>query len=129
MITGYRTVSTSKWYNPFSWGSSKEVAVYSTEEYVDLQDLWKERVIVIRTEFMNLKNGAIQRIIDDKDKLIDNYLNFIEEEFMTKFDALLDDLNCKVANKDEREKAIAQAKAEQKEISKLKQELATILQF
>ncbi|WP_422491493.1 hypothetical protein [Endozoicomonas sp. ALE010] len=103
--------------------------MYSTEEYVDLQDLWKERVIVIRTEFMNLKNGAIQRIIDDKDKLIDNYLNFIEEEFMTKFDALLDDLNCKVANKDEREKAIAQAKAEQKEISKLKQELATILQF
>ncbi|TWI73050.1 dynamin family protein [Desulfobotulus alkaliphilus] len=31
--TSYRTVSTSKWYNPFSWGSSTDVATTHTRSY------------------------------------------------------------------------------------------------
>lgn len=31
--TSYTTVSTSKWYNPFSWGSSERVAVTRTRSY------------------------------------------------------------------------------------------------
>ena len=129
VISGYRTVSASKWYNPFSWGRTREVAIYSNEEYVDLQNIWKERVTVIRSEFGKLKTSAITHIAADKDKLVDNYLNFIEKEFKSKFDALLEDLNAKVANRDEREQAIAQAKREQAEIAKLKKELESILRL
>ncbi|MGI2226523.1 dynamin family protein [Shewanella frigidimarina] len=128
-IVGYRTVSDSSWYNPFTWGNTKNIAEYGDKEFVDLQELWKERVIAIRTSFNETKIGAIKRIVDDKNKLIDNYLAFIEKEFKTKFDALLEDLNIKVTNKDEREQAIAQAKIDLAEIDELKQELAAILQL
>ncbi|CAI2308056.1 dynamin family protein [Vibrio parahaemolyticus] len=129
VVSGYRTVKDSKWYNPFSWGRTREVAVYSEEEYVDLQELWKERVIPIRAQFVSLKDDAIKRIREDKDKLIDNYLAFLEDEFSTKFAAILADLEQKVENQTQRENAIAQAKTDIDEIRAIKQELEAILLF
>ncbi|MEZ7206286.1 dynamin family protein [Pseudoalteromonas sp. DY56-GL79] len=129
VVSGYRTVKDSKWYNPFSWGRTREVEVYSEEEYVDLQELWKERVIPIRAQFVSLKDDAIKRIREDKDKLIDNYLAFLEDEFSTKFAAILADLEQKVKNQTQRENAIAQAKTDIDEIRAIKQELEAILLF
>ncbi|MBO1916488.1 hypothetical protein J4727_16110 [Providencia rettgeri] len=99
------------------------------KEYVDLQELWKERMIIIRNQFASLKGDAIQRIREDKDKLIDNYLAFLEGEFSTKFADILADLEQKVENQTQRENAIAQAKIDIDEIRFIKQELETILQF
>lgn len=129
VVTGYKTVKDSKWYNPFSWGRTREVAITSKEKYVDLSEIWKERLIDIRTHFGTLKGCAIQRIKEDKDKLIANYLAFLDVEFTARFNAIIDDLNQKAANKAQRESAISQAKAELEEINKLKHELETILQF
>lgn len=127
--SGYRTVSDATWYNPFSWFSTREVPIYKNEEYVNLQELWKERIIIIRGQFTSLKGDAIQRIQEDKDKLIDNYLAFLEGEFSAKFAATLEDLEQKVQSQAQREKAIAQAKANIKTIRAIKQELERILQF
>ena len=66
---------------------------------------------------------------EDKDKLIDNYLAFLEGEFSTKFAAILADLEQKVENQTQRENAIAQAKTDIDEICAIKQELEAILQF
>jgi ribosome biogenesis GTPase A len=128
-VTGHRTVSDSSWYNPFSWGRTREVEVRSEVEYVDLSEIWKERMIAISSHFDALKYSAIKRIQDDKNKLIDNYLGFLDAEFTVRFDGILDDLNQKAANKEQREAAIYQAKAELEEINKVKQELEAILQF
>lgn len=103
VVVRTKTVKDSKWYNPFSWGRTREVDVYGDEEFVDLNDLWNERAKVIRTEFMKLKESAIERIKTDKDKLISSYLHFIENEFETKFTDLLDDLSEKVTNHEQRE--------------------------
>ena len=46
-----------------------------------------------------------------------------------RFETIIDDLNQKAANKEQREAAIYKAKAELKEINKVKQELDAILQF
>lgn len=129
VVSGYRTVKDSKWYNPFSWGRKREVAIYSEEEYVDLLELWKERVITIRRHFESLKKEALQRIKEDKDKLIDNYLAFLEDEFSAKFAAIIDDLEQKVENQAQRENAIIQAKADIEDIRAIKRELEAILQF
>lgn len=129
VISGYRTESDATWYNPFSWFSTREVPIYKNEEYVNLQELWKERIIIIRGQFSSLKGDAIQRIQEDKDKLIDNYLAFLEGEFNTKFAAVLEDLEQKVENQTQRENAIAQAKTDIDEIRAIKQELEAILQF
>ncbi|WP_323975587.1 dynamin family protein [Aeromonas hydrophila] len=121
--------STSTWYKPWTWGDTETVKVYGDKEYVDLQELWKERIIVIRNQFASLKGGALQRIREDKDKLIDNYLAFLEGEFSTKFVAILADLEQKVESQAQRENAIAQAKTDIDEIRAIKQELEAILQF
>lgn len=127
VVVGTKTVKDSKWYNPFSWGRTREVDVYGDEKFVDLNELWKDRLGVIRTEFRNLKNGALAHIKQDKDKLISSYLYFIENEFEAKFTALLDDLNEKISNQEQRKKAIEQAKHDLGQINQLKNELSTIL--
>ena len=129
VVSGYRTVSTSKWYNPFSWGSSKQVTEYKTEEYVDLQDIWKERLPQIRTSFNGLKEAALGRIIGDKDKLVENYLSFMDREFMGRFDELLNNLENKMQNSDQLKAAIDEAKKERHRIEKIKQDIANILQL
>ncbi|MGR5050389.1 dynamin family protein [Photobacterium damselae] len=127
VVVGTKTVKDSKWYNPFSWGRTREVDVYGDEEFVDLNELWKDRVGDIRAEFRNLKEGAIERIKQDKDKLISSYLYFIENEFESKFTSLLEDLNDKISNQEQRKLAIEQAKHDLNQINQLKDELATIL--
>lgn len=129
VVSGYRTVSDATWYNPFSWFSTRDVPIYREEDYVDLQELWKERIIIIRGQFNSLKGDAVKRIREDKDKLIDNYLAFLDGEFSTKFAAILADLEQKVENQTQRENAIAQAKTDIYEIRTIKQELEAILQF
>ncbi|NAW88811.1 dynamin family protein [Photobacterium halotolerans] len=121
--------STSKWYKPWTWGDTETVNVYGNKECVDLQEVWKERVTIVSRQFEQLKNDAVKRIRDDKDKLIDNYLAFLEGEFSTKFAAILADLEQKVENQTQREYAITQAKTDINEISATKQELEAILQF
>lgn len=129
VFSHYEKVYDPELLSPSTWFSRRNVAKYRTEEYVDLQELWKERIIIIRNQFSSLKGDAIQRIREDKDKLIDNYLAFLEGEFSTKFVAILADLEQKVESKSQRENAIAQAKTDIDEIRAIKQELEAILQF
>lgn len=121
--------SISKWYKPWTWGDTETVNIYGDKKYVDLQDVWKERVNILTRQFEQLKNDAVKRIREDKDKLIDNYLAFLEGEFNSKFAAILADLEQKVENQTQRENAIAQAKTDIDEIRTIKQELEAILQF
>ncbi|EOJ8669154.1 TPA: dynamin family protein [Providencia stuartii] len=116
-------------FSPSTWFSRREVAKYRTKEYVVLHELWKERMIAIRSQFESLKTDAVKRIKEDKDKLIENYLAFLEGEFSTKFAAILTDLEQKVENQTQRENVIAQAKTDIDEIRAIKQELEAILQF
>ncbi|MBL3849953.1 GTPase [Bacillus anthracis] len=39
VITGEKWVSTSKWYNPFSWGDGYNKNVYSTKTFVNVSDI------------------------------------------------------------------------------------------
>lgn len=129
VVSGYRTVSDSKWYNPFSWGRTREIKTYREEEFVNLQELWKARGKVVLDQFESLKNQAKLHIKEDKDKLIDNYLSFLDGEFNAKFEVVLNDLSQKASNQAEREQAIAQAQSDIEEIRAIKQELEAILQF
>jgi len=121
--------STSKWYKPWTWGDTETVNIYGEEKYVNLYELWDERASIVRLQFEKLKNDALKRIREDKDKLIDNYLAFLDGEFSTKFAAILADLEQKVENQTQRENAIAKAKTDIDEIRAIKQELEAILLF
>lgn len=129
VVVGSYEVSDSTWYKPWTWGDTRTVKRYDDMKYIDLQEIWNERVIKIRSEFGSLKNDAIVRIREDKDKLIKNYLVFLDNEFNNKFDAIINDLEKKAKNQSEREFAIANAKNDIEEIRAVKCELESILQF
>ena len=127
--TGTKTISASKWYNPFSWFSTTEEAIYETqeEEFVSLDDLWATRGPEIDAVFENLFAEAVKKVKDNSNKTIDIYIDFMNEEFGERFNNLMTDLENKINDKDEREKAINTAKAELNHINTFNTKITNIL--
>lgn len=123
VVVGTRTVSTSKWYKPWTWGDEEVRKIYGQETYVDLQQVWLERETMVRTEFENLVNSARARIEDGKDKLVAQFLAFMEREFDEKFAALIQSISVKLVDREAREAALAEARLLQQWISAFKTEL------
>lgn len=110
VVIGSREVSDSKWWNPFSWGSTRTIYDYGTETYIDLETLWKERATRIETEFASLVQSARMEIETGKDRLISQYVAFMTREFDIKLAELLESLREKTTDREARERAIAEAK-------------------
>lgn len=127
VVTGTRQVKTSKWYKPWTWGDTETENVYGVEEYVDLADLWKERQTRVRSEFAKLTKSARKRIETGKDKLVEQYLAFMEQEFDQKFDALMASIDDKLHDKSALEDALREARALQDWILAFKTKLDNIL--
>jgi hypothetical protein len=109
--TGTREESASSWYNPFSWGSTRTVKVYGTEEYVDLDALWTDRQIRVTSEFTRLVNSARKQIDDGRDQLVEHFLGFMGREFDEKFGEILTSLQNKLIDREARQQALLDARA------------------
>ena len=127
VVIGHKKVSASKWYNPFSWGKKKKKKKYGTEEYVNLKDLWQDRVITIESEFEELVFSAREETIRKKDILIEEYIQFIIHEFEPKFAELLESIEEKTNDSKVRQQAINDAKNLQAWIESIKAELDNTL--
>jgi len=123
VVIGSREESDSKWYNPFSWGKKKSVNTYGDEEYVNLMNLWGERVTLIDAQFTKLVNNARGEIESMKDKLTDRFIEFMTEEFESRFNEILDDLKEKFAERKTLEEAIREARELQSWIGGFKAKL------
>ncbi|SUT92573.1 dynamin family protein [Actinobacillus lignieresii] len=136
---GTRTVSTSKWYNPFSWGGSCEEDVYDYRtfdkyedvtkrtEYVDADALWENREFEISHYFNQLTQAAAQKVQDDTEAYALAFKNFMEKEFDVKFKVIIADLQAKTANKAQIEKLATEAKEKLARINVFKAELDEVL--
>ncbi|WP_313393073.1 dynamin family protein [Pseudomonas sp.] len=127
VVIGTREVSDSSWWNPFSWGSTKTVRDYGTENFVDLEKFWKERVTRIEAEFTRLVESARKEIETGKDRLIEQYVAFMTREFDLKFAELLSSLSSKTTDRNAREVAISEAKALRTWIENFKAKLDSTL--
>lgn len=138
---GTRKVSTSKWYNPFSWGSSREEDVYETRyhnvdvyedvekrtEYVDTDELWENREFEISHYFNELTKSATDKITNDIQEYANAFKDFMEAEFKVKFDEIISDLQSQVASKEKVEAEINQAKKVLQQIQDFKAKLENVL--
>jgi ribosome biogenesis GTPase A len=124
---GSRTVKTSKWYKPWTWGDTEDVGIYENQTYVDQETLWKERQTRIRAEFSKLVKSARKRIDGGKDTLVDKFLKFMGQEFDEKFSALLTSIEEKVHDRTAREQALQEAKNQQNWIATFKSKLDATL--
>ncbi|ANB75677.1 hypothetical protein AYM40_25415 [Paraburkholderia phytofirmans OLGA172] len=123
VVVGQREESDSRWYNPFSWTRKKTVNVYGDEEYVDLGEFWKERFIQIEIAFTRLIQDARNEIENGKNKLTDRFIEYMNNEFEPRFNALLDSLRGKIAERKERELALEEAKVLRDWITSFKSKL------
>ncbi|CAB3786222.1 dynamin family protein [Paraburkholderia fynbosensis] len=110
VVKSQREESDSRWYNPFSWTRKKTVNVYGDEEYVDLGEFWKERLTQIETAFTGLIRAARTEIESGKDKLTNRFVEYMNNEFESKFNELLDSLRGKIGERKERELALEEAR-------------------
>jgi len=127
VVTGTRQVKASTWYKPWTWGDKETVNLYEDEEYIDFAELWKERQIRVRSEFAKLTKSARKRIESGKDKLVEQYLAFMEQEFDEKFDALMASIDVKLHDKGALEEALEEARVMQAWILAFKAKLDNIL--
>ncbi|MDU6682723.1 MAG: dynamin family protein [Enterobacteriaceae bacterium] len=122
-----REVSDATWWNPFSYFRTRTVWDYRTVEYVDMSELWNEKRSEVEGNFRDLIDTARKKTETDKDRLVENYIAFIEREFNSKFDALIASLKEKMDDQEAREIAIAQARTQKSWISEFKSRLDNTL--
>lgn len=129
VVVGTRTESTSKWYNPFSWGSSREVDVFKTvcHDKVDLFKVWEDRFVKI-TRYVNETGANCTKISEEQaNDILAVFKAFIEKDFAIAFEQIMTSLAEKVSDEEVREAAIAKAKLDLQEIEVFESKLNEIL--
>lgn len=138
--TEYYTVQVerSRW-NPKRWFGNKydteersrEVDVYETkeirEEYVDVDELWNNRVFDITHHFNELVNTARNKVISDTEDYANSFKEFMEKEFEVKFKEIISDLQAKTADKEKIKVLAVQAKEKLERIQNFKHKLNEVL--
>lgn len=120
--------STSKWWNPFSWGDSEDVYenVYETLEKVDLNKIFYEKISPVGINF--------RKIFDDYQKDLDKQVQKVKDKGIKKVDGLkniignkLEALNLKLNKEDKLETEKNNVNNNIELISKYKENLDNIL--
>ena len=96
VVIGHKTVSTSKWYKPWTWGDEKTVEITEKEEYVDLEDFWKKILVPIKGNFKSLEQDAIKEIENGHIQLVNRMIDIMNDEFDGKFKDFLDSVKNKI---------------------------------
>lgn len=109
VLKGTKTVSASKWYNPFSWGSTKEEDVYEYEDYVDVEKAWKKRVSHIDAYAGALRESVRKRLLEISRELGGYFSAFMSDVFEKEFGKLLSDLEGQINNQKKLEEAVQEA--------------------
>lgn len=107
---GSRVVSDRTWYKPHTWLKKKTVYDYRDEEYVDLGQLWAENATTVDGALIALVRSGRGEIESMKDKLTNRFVEFLSEEFDTKFSEVLGELQTKLVEGEKRKQAIEKAK-------------------
>lgn len=107
--TGTKEVSDSRWYNPFSWFSTRTVDVYSDEEYVDLSEFYKEHAAEADAIFNDLVEEARAKIDKQAQNLLDVFIEHIENEFEPRVDELLAEALARIEDRELHAKALDEA--------------------
>ncbi|MDO5651812.1 MAG: dynamin family protein [Moraxella sp.] len=128
---GTRTVSTSKWWNPLSWGDTEEKDIYETRSEtireVNLREVWRRQEITIRANFNELIKAATDKLIEDTDILADEFTEFMGKEFIKHIDILMSHLLELANNSKQLQVEKDKAEADLIEINRFKEKLNAVL--
>ncbi|MDV7212339.1 dynamin family protein [Azotobacter beijerinckii] len=116
------------WYNPRRWfGDSYTLERVGTKEVVDLGDRWAEAKTEIEVAFRGLLTNAQEHIQFGHKQLVDDYLDFMTQQFEKHVSQLMAELEAKLSDQKKREAAIAQAKVQLNRIDRFEEKLKATL--
>ena len=128
---GTKTVSDSTWYKPWSWFSTREEDVYETqywtEEYVQLEELYKTRDDKIRQYFNDLIRAVKEKIQKDTENYLNNFKKFIEYEFTAEMEKIVRELQEKAQNQANLQQQIKDAEQKLAQINEFKAKLDKVI--
>ncbi|SFA79795.1 Dynamin family protein [Azotobacter beijerinckii] len=117
------------WYNPFRWFGDSHTQEYAgTREVVDLGDRWAKAKTEIETALRGLVENAQVHIQFGHEQLIEDYMAFMTQQFDKHFSQLMAELDAKLSDQQQREDAIAQAKAQLDRINSFEAKLKATLE-
>ncbi|MGX2975547.1 dynamin family protein [Ursidibacter arcticus] len=128
---GTKTVSDRTWYKPWTYFRTKEVDVfeteYWTEEYVQLEELYKTRDDKIRQYFNDLIRAVKEKIQKDTENYLNNFTTFIEHEFTAEMKKIMKELQEKTQNQANLQQQIKDAEQKLAQINEFKAKLDKVI--
>lgn len=120
-------VSTSTWWNIFSWGDGyyKEIK----KEYIDLEQVWDNRSSEVINAFNSLMRSAKAKVLENGEQLVEQFILFFNAQFDQRFNQLLEDYKETIKNSANLKQAIAEAKNKLMVIQNFEQELDKIIEL
>ncbi|MEI0702970.1 hypothetical protein [Brachyspira intermedia] len=85
---GTKTVKDSTWYKPWTWGRTREVDVFESRDFVNMDEFYQEAVDIINKDF----DRSVKSAIDEAKKVSEDFKKY----FLNEIDKLEDLLSKKV---------------------------------
>lgn len=126
VCVGSHEVSTSKWFKPWTWGSSKTVRDYENVDVVDVEAIASELCDSVRTATMahidEFREQAAKLLEDAKEKVLS-----VMDEIDNKVKAVQKELEAANKDKSKLDAQLAECRKQIEWINGFKQKLAEIL--
>ncbi|GBQ53668.1 dynamin family protein (plasmid) [Komagataeibacter sucrofermentans] len=124
VIKEARKVSTSKWWNPFSWGDMEVVHDIKVE---DADSIWQNRRKFISKTFSNVTDEAERRTILDRTHYVQLYVGRVKKLLPEKMKQLSNEIAQYENNAQASDRAMAEAEERLSEIGAVRERLEQIL--
>ncbi|MBA5725858.1 dynamin family protein [Bombella favorum] len=119
-----RKVSTSRWWNPFSWGSEKEVYDYKVG---NVNAVWNQRALDVSETFDDATSRAEEKILTYRADYVELFKERVNKLLPEKLDELDRDIEKRESDAAEQARAQAEAEKNLEEIRAIRGRLDEIL--
>ncbi|MDY0136139.1 MAG: dynamin family protein [Thiomicrospira sp.] len=129
VVVGEKVVSTSVWYNPFTWGDTSIEKVYETKELVDLNEVWKAISKVVSNSHYALLTSARAEMSGLIKNTKNQFVEIMDSNLDQQVQNLMTDLEVNTKNLAELEKAQHTAKLQLESMLEFEAKLNAIIEL
>lgn len=127
VVVGHKTISTSKWYNPFSWGDTATIKQYGKRDRVDLVKVWQKMEAAISDDFYTVIKSAKEQMNEDVEQTMEHFIEIMDNRLEVEIENLIDELKSHTKNEQALKDAQKAAKEKLKWLTDFERQFNAIL--
>lgn len=127
VVVATRTVSTSKWYNPFSWGDTTTINQYEKRDRVNLTKVWEEMEAVVSADFFDVVKSAKAQMRQSVEQTMEHFIKIMDNRLEVEIEKLLEELQKQTENEQALKDAQKAAKEKLKWLTDFERQFDAIL--